>query len=190
MARSDELVVVVGGIGCGKSAVIRAFEIRGWSVIDADAVARRVLDGMAVEVAARWPSAVGSGTIDRAALAESVFSRREELEELERLVYPSVQAELLRWEQASRRPAAVEVSSPRYPIGPRRYQLLVDLPDEVRRVRLIARGMSVDDIERRFRAQPSRGQWLERASAVVDNSRDRRAIEETITVFDRFWRTQ
>ena len=188
MARSDELVAVIGGIGCGKSAAIRELQIRGWSVIDADAVAREVLDGMAGEVAARWPSAVGSGTINRVALAELVFSRREELEELERLVYPSVQAELMRWEQGSQRPAALEVSSPRYPLGPRHYQLVVDVPNEVRQIRLMARGMSVDDLERRIRAQPSRAEWLERASAVVDNSGDRHALEGTMAAFDRFWR--
>jgi dephospho-CoA kinase len=67
---------------------------------------------------------------------------------------------------------------------------VVDVADDIRRRRLVARGMGIDDLERRLRAQPSRGEWLERASAVVDNSGEPDALEKTTTTFDRYWRTQ
>jgi dephospho-CoA kinase len=190
VARPDELVVVTGGIGCGKSAAMRQLQVHGWNVIDADAVARKVLDGMVGEVATRWPGAVGAGAIDRRALAELIFSRREELEELERMIYPSVRAQLQMWERSCDWPTAVEISSPRYPLEPTSYRLVVDAPDEIRRVRLIARGIGVDDLERRLLAQPARGEWLDRASAVVDNSRKPQGLEEAITTFDRYWRNR
>jgi dephospho-CoA kinase len=191
VVRSDELVVVTGGIGSGKSAVLRCLEELNWHVLDADAVAQRVLVGLTDEIATRWPDAItGHRHVDRGALAELVFSNPQELKALESLIYPSLERELEDWLVKARKPAAVEISSPRYALRSEWFRIVVDSADHIRRTRLIARGMNQDDLERRASLQPTRGEWLTRAEAIVDNSQSPPETYEAVALFDRYWRKQ
>ena len=68
---------LTGNIGAGKSTVARLLAARGGPVIDADQIAREVVQpGRPAlgEIAARWPQVIGAdGRIDRAKLAAVVF---------------------------------------------------------------------------------------------------------------------
>ena len=63
----------------------------------------------------------------------------------------------------------VEMPLPIDLLGPGWRWVVVDAPDEVRRARLLARGMEAGEAARRMAAQPSRAEWLQRADLVVDN---------------------
>ena len=188
-------VVLTGGIGSGKSTV--ASLLRGWGayVVDADRLAREVVEpgteGLA-EVVEAFGAGVRSadGTLDRAALAEVVFDQPDRLAALEAIVHPRVErlaAERL--SAGARAPVLVyEVPLPgRQPPFPAAavedgppLVVVVDVPAEVRHRRLIARGLSEQQIGARRAAQPSREQWLAAADVVVDNSGDLEALRTQV----------
>lgn len=86
-------VGLTGGIGAGKSAVATIFANLGAFVIDTDAIAREVVapnsDGL-MEIARVWPQAVRSGGLDRAALAEIIFSDASARARLNALLHPHI----------------------------------------------------------------------------------------------------
>lgn len=86
-------VGLTGGIGAGKSAVATIFANLGAFVIDTDAIAREVVapnsDGL-MEIARVWPQAVRSGGLDRAALAEIIFTDASARERLNALLHPHI----------------------------------------------------------------------------------------------------
>ena len=59
-------------------------------------------------------------------------------------------------------------------------RVVVDVPDAVRRDRLLDRGMTIADIEQRMAAQPTRDEWLAAAAVVVDNSGTVEELEHQI----------
>jgi dephospho-CoA kinase len=86
-------VGLTGGIGAGKSAVAGIFASLGALVVDTDEIAREVVapnsDGL-MEIARVWPQTVRSGALDRAALAEIVFSDSSARERLNALLHPHI----------------------------------------------------------------------------------------------------
>lgn len=89
------VVAVTGGIGSGKSTVAAQLGRRGALVIDADALARKVLaPGGAAEaavLAAFGPAVTGpDGHVDRSALAALVFTDEAARRSLEQIVHPLV----------------------------------------------------------------------------------------------------
>ena len=91
---------ITGPIGCGKSTVAGWLAARGAVTIDADAVARAVIEPGEPALAlvfARFGEAVraSDGTLDRAALARIVFADPEALGDLEAIVHPAVRPRVL-----------------------------------------------------------------------------------------------
>lgn len=86
-------VGLTGGIGSGKSEVARIFEAFGAYIIDTDRLAREAVapgsDALR-EVARTWPSVVRDDCLDRAALAQIVFSDPTARERLNAIVHPHV----------------------------------------------------------------------------------------------------
>jgi dephospho-CoA kinase len=78
-------VGLTGGIGAGKSEVARVFGELGAYIIDTDELAREAVapnsDGL-LAIAHTWPQFVRGGSLDRAALAEVVFSDPQALARL------------------------------------------------------------------------------------------------------------
>jgi dephospho-CoA kinase len=95
-------VAVTGGIGAGKSELLRAFERHGAAVISSDEIVHRLLreDGQVKEaIVERLGEGVlaADGSIDRSEVAPIVFADREQLAWLEALLHPRVVAEYMRW---------------------------------------------------------------------------------------------
>jgi dephospho-CoA kinase len=86
-------VGLTGGIGAGKSQVATYFAELGAFVVDTDAIAREVVapksDGL-MQIARVWPQVVRNGVLDRAALAEIVFSDPAARERLNALLHPHI----------------------------------------------------------------------------------------------------
>jgi dephospho-CoA kinase len=86
-------VGLTGGIGAGKSQVATYFAELGAFVVDTDAIAREVVaphsDGL-MQIAHAWPRVVRNGVLDRAALAEIVFSDPAARERLNALLHPHI----------------------------------------------------------------------------------------------------
>jgi dephospho-CoA kinase len=179
-------IVLTGSIGSGKSLAARILAELGAEAIDADLLGHALLepDGDSYgEVVARWPDVVDSdGRIDRRALGRLVFGDPAQLAELEAIQHPRIRAELARRVEATgNRPVAVEVSVPVDLTGPGWTTVVIDSPDETRRLRLLARGMNADEIEARMAAQPTRAEWLDHADIVVGNSSDEESLRRRLT---------
>jgi len=91
------LIGLTGNIASGKSTVARLLSERGATIIDADVLARRVVEpGMPAfdEIVRRWGQEVVApdGSLDRDALRRLVFSHHDQLEELNTIVHPEVAA--------------------------------------------------------------------------------------------------
>jgi dephospho-CoA kinase len=97
-------VAVTGGIGAGKSELLRAFERHGAAVIGSDEIVHRLLRED-VEVKQAIIERFGNdvlgpdGSIDRSRVAAVVFADREQLAWLEALLHPRVVVAYLRWRE-------------------------------------------------------------------------------------------
>ena len=191
------LVGLTGGIGSGKSTVSAMLASRGALVIDADQVAREVVEPGAPAhqaVIDRFGPGVvrPDGTLDRAGLASLVFDDPAARADLNAIVHPAVgaaMAERVRQEAGSGRvvvldiPLLVESANPDRPAMAA--VIVVDCPTEVALRRLVeGRGMSEDQVRARMAAQASREARLARADYVVDNSG---ALDDLAPEVDRCW---
>jgi dephospho-CoA kinase len=91
---------LTGGIGSGKSEALAACERAGAAVLSSDQIVHDLLETDEVRelLAARWGDAVLSGgMIDRGAVAQIVFNKRDELQWLEENLFPLVGAETAAW---------------------------------------------------------------------------------------------
>ncbi len=178
------LVGLTGGIGSGKSTVAAMLERRGAVVLDADEFARRALDpgrpGHARVVEEFGSSVVGpDGSVDRAALAGTVFGDPDARRRLEAIVHPEV-ARLLQDALEPYRDTdrvvvyAVPLLVENHLESMFDLVVVVTAPEEVRIRRLVARGMAEDDVRARIRAQLSDSERQAVADVVVanDGSRD------------------
>ena len=87
---------LTGGIGSGKTAVAEAWRARGATIVDADVLAREVVergtDGLRA-IARRWPHVIRpDGTLNRSALATIVFNDAAQRVHLNAIVHPRVRA--------------------------------------------------------------------------------------------------
>ena len=107
MKRNKFCVAVTGGIGSGKSTVLRMIGEMGYPVFSADAIARGIYaDGEVLQaVRKRFPHCVRNGEVDRKALADTVFSDRDSLLALDCVTHPAIMRRL--WEKMEAAPGAV-----------------------------------------------------------------------------------
>ena len=90
------LVGLTGNIGSGKSTVAQLLSERGATIIDADVLARRAVEGGTEgyrAIVERWGTSIlgADGMIDRDALRRIVFSNPQQLEQLNIIVHPEVE---------------------------------------------------------------------------------------------------
>jgi dephospho-CoA kinase len=181
-----------GGIGSGKSTVARALAAWGALVVDADAVAREVVEpgrpGLAAVVDRFGPGVLGpDGRLDRPALAALVFADPKARADLNSIVHPLVAAETLRRQAAAPSdsvvvldvPLLVEAAKSGYDVV-----VIVEAPEAVRLERLVGRGMPADDARRRMAAQASDDDRRKVADVVLDNSGSEADLEAQI---DSLW---
>src|SRR5690348_12911570 len=187
------MVGLTGGIGSGKSTVAELLRARGAVVVDADAIAREVVEpGMPAlaAIAERFGSDVlrPDGSLDRAALAKKAFADEESRKALEAITHPAI-GELFLQRVAEAPPDGVVVHDvPLLVESTRGYQygavIVVEAPREVRLQRLEARGVPRDDAEARMAMQASDEERRQVATWVVDNGGDLAVLEKQV---DAIW---
>ena len=181
-----------GGIGSGKSTVARALARRGAIVIDADAIAREVVEpgepGLAAVVARFGPEVLDAdGRLDRPKLAALVFDDAAARADLNAIVHPRVAAETARRTADAPSDAIVVMDVPLLVEAARSgydVVVIVEAPEAVRLERLTTRGMSPDDARRRMAAQASDADRRKVADVILDNSGPEEDLEHQI---DALW---
>ncbi|MEJ8634309.1 MULTISPECIES: dephospho-CoA kinase [Streptomyces] len=172
-------VGLTGGIGAGKSEVSRLLASYGAVLIDADKIAREVVEpgtpGLAAVVEAFGPGILtADGTLDRPALGSIVFADPERLATLNAIVHPLVGARSQELEKAAGADAVVIHDVPlltENELAPL-YDLVivVDAAPETQLDRLVRlRGMAESEARARMSAQATREQRRAIADLVVDN---------------------
>jgi len=173
-------VGLTGGIGAGKSEVSRRLASYGALVIDADQIAREVVEpgtpGLAQVVGLFGTGVLApDGTLDRQRLGEIVFGDDELRAKLNSIIHPLVGARLRELEQGADADAILVEDVPLIAENDLAdfYDLVVvvDVPPRLQEERLVRdRGMTPDQVAVRMAAQASREQRLAIAGIVVDNS--------------------
>jgi dephospho-CoA kinase len=173
------MIGLTGGIGSGKSEVSRRLAARGAVVIDADKIAREVVEpgtpGLARVVAAFGEGMLRpDGSLDRERLGSVVFADPDKLAALNAIVHPLVGERVAQLQSEAADDAIVVYDVPLLAennLAPM-YDavIVVDAADEVRVRRLAEhRGMPESDAKARIAAQASREDRLAVADVVVPN---------------------
>jgi dephospho-CoA kinase len=179
-ARPHFTVGLTGGIGSGKSEVLKRLAAHGATVVDADLAARLVVEpgteGYAEVVKEFGDSVVGpDGALNRPALAAVVFADPGRRAALNAIVHPRVGALMAEWSAAAPPGGIIVYDIPLLVEGGSagRYDavVVVDADDETRFARLHAnRGMTRDEAAARMAAQASRADRLAAADYVIMNN--------------------
>jgi dephospho-CoA kinase len=184
-------IALTGGIGSGKSTVARQLEARGAIVVDADAIARAIVEPgepALEEIGTAFGAGViaADGRLDRGALAEIVFADPQALARLDAITHPRIAARSAELIEAAPSDAIVVYDMPLLvEQGAEALRgwdaiIVVDAPDEARLDRLVARGLDRVDAARRMGAQASRAERLAAATHVIDNSGDLLGLEQAV----------
>ncbi|KEF31621.1 Dephospho-CoA kinase [Marinobacter nitratireducens] len=184
-------VGLTGGIGSGKSTVVRQFGALGIHWVDADDVAREVVEpGTPAlrEIEEHFGGQIlqPDGTLDRAQLRQIVFKAPDERKWLESLLHPIIREELIRQLKPEnyQLPYALLVSpllleTDQHQLVDR--ILVVDVPTEVQLERTMARdNNSRDQVERIIAAQIPREQRCAKADFVIDNNQPLDVVERQV----------
>lgn len=190
-------VGLTGGIGAGKSTVAALLVERGATLIDADAIARQVVEpgrpALAALVERFGPDILGpDGSLDRPALAAVAFADDGALADLNAITHPAIAADMAAQRLALEQTEAIVLLDVPLLKPEHRHILALDLvmvvdcDPAVALERLVSeRGMDPTDARARMAAQPSRAERLEGADLVIDNTGDRHALASEV---DRAWR--
>jgi len=174
------VVALTGGIGAGKSLVAQYFSELGARVVDADQLSRIAIERGSKgfdEVVTRFgESILRNGDIDRKALGEIIFKDKSAKADLEAIIHPRVRElffevvndlaadEILIYEI----PLLVETGA-----ASNFDQIItVEADIEIRKSRLLKRGMFISEIESRLAAQASPSEREAVATHVIENSGD------------------
>ena len=183
-----------GGIGSGKSTVANRLRGLGAVVVDADALAREVVQpgsqGLAELVERFGPDVLAAdGTLDRPALARKAFVDDRSRADLNAITHPKI-AELTAQRMAEAPddsvlvhdiPLLVEAGyAPGYHLV-----IIVHAAEDVRVERLGERGLEETDARARIAAQATEQQRREVADVWLDNSG---AVDLLLQEVDRLWR--
>ncbi len=199
------LIGLTGGIACGKSAVLEMLADHGAATIDADQVTRE-LQAPGTDVyyqivtlfgpeAAEYPD----GPLNRAWIAQRVFSDPQELRRLEAIVHPAVRHELGYWlsklaleHRRSATPAtpqvavvdAIKLLEEGWDAYCDQIWVVTCTPEQQLARLQQHRGMSIEEARRRIAAQPPQEQRVQRAGVVIDNNG---TLENTRRQVDAAW---
>ena len=186
-------VGLTGGIASGKSAVAAELAARGAIIIDADVLAREVVEpgtpALAAIIDRFGPQVLSDGQLDRARLAQIVFTDPLARRDLERIVHPAVRARAADLERAAGRAAVVVHVIPLLVETGQQEDfdlvVTVDVDHETQIKRLIARnGYTRAEAESRIAAQASREDRRIAADVVLDNTGSLAQLREQI---DALW---
>ena len=189
------LIGLTGGIGSGKTTVATRLKALGARIVDADKIAREIVEPgepALAELAEAFDGVLNAdGTLNRAELARQAFAAPDATEKLNSITHPRIRERTLeRFAQARTDGVPVLVYDMPLLIENGEYNqmdhvLVVDAADEIRIDRLVnSRGLDEEDARRRIAAQISREERLAAADSVVDNSGTR---DQLLQQVDTFW---
>jgi dephospho-CoA kinase len=188
--------VMTGGIATGKSTVCSLLKMHGFSLIDADVIAKEQLEDSKSELRDIFGDDIFDGTqINRKKLANIIFASSEQREKLNVLIHPKVRAEIIRQAEIKEKfelPYLMDIplffESGDYDC---KMSMVVYTPKDIQLDRLVKReGFALDEAKRRVGAQIDIEEKKKRADWVVDNSKDLKHLQKEVEKFVDYIREQ
>ncbi|NHB64141.1 dephospho-CoA kinase [Acinetobacter sp. GFQ9D192M] len=169
---------LTGGIGSGKSAASQWFEAQGIAVVDADIVAREIVD-IGQPALQQIQQAFGDwvlledGSLNRRALRDHIFQSPEARKTLENITHPAIRTSIIQQLHAAQSPYAILVSPLLFETNQHeltQHTLLIDAAIELQIQRASQRdGQNVEQIQKIIAAQMPREQKCAMADDIVLN---------------------
>jgi dephospho-CoA kinase len=169
-------IALTGGIATGKSTVASLLGLNGLRIIDADAIAHRILDENSGWIAEHFgPEYVKDGKVDRPALGKVVFADPAAKKELESFLHPKIRAAIEEESEKQDRlkyPYLIDIplffETGAYPID---HSVVVYTPKPLQLERFMKRnGFSEEESLRRIESQMDIEEKKARATWIIDNS--------------------
>ncbi|RMG34003.1 MAG: dephospho-CoA kinase [Gammaproteobacteria bacterium] len=182
-------VALTGGIASGKSLASRHFESLGVPVIDADQVARELVEPgspLLERIRERFGPEVfeRSGRLDRARLRARVFSNPAERRALEAILHPAIHRRMQALAREAKGPYLVMVIPLLVESGQDWGEdrvLLIDAPERLQRERLMQRDhCSPAQADAILASQASREARRARADDIILNNGDPKALSDAV----------
>lgn len=171
---------LTGGIGSGKSAVSAMFEELGIQAVDADIVAREVVEPGSIglkKITEHFGNEIltSEGTLDRAKLRTIIFANESEKQWLNSLLHPLIRESMITQLKQATSQYVILVAPLLFENGLEKYcdhTLLIDVPVEVQITRTTARdNVSTELAKQIIASQMSRADKQKKATDILDNNR-------------------
>ena len=188
---------LTGGLGCGKTTVANLFAAKGVPVLDADQIARELVEpgqpALAAIVREFGEEFLEAGQLNRVRLREVVFQCPERKRQLESILHPMVFDAMQRQLATLRSdycvlciPLLLETEQQAFVDR----ILVVDCPVELQYERVKNRdGLEMAEIGRIIQSQVSRQERLAAATEVIENSGQMEQLVEQVEKLHRMYRT-
>lgn len=185
---------ITGGIGSGKTFICKLFEALGIPVYNADEEAKRLMNSDA-RIKEKLIEQFGEATykegrLDRAFLADMVFSDKEKLELLNSIVHPIVIQEAKDWAERQTTRYSLKEAALLFESGSYKdldYTILVTAPMDIRIQRVIERdGATEQQVRERINKQLSDEEKLQLADFVIINDGITPLLPQVWTLHQKF----
>jgi len=185
---------ITGGIGSGKTFICRLFEALGIPVYNADEEAKRLMNTdirIKEKLIAQFGEATyKDGLLDRAFLANMVFSDKDKLELLNGIVHPIVIQEAKDWAERQTTRYSLKEAALLFESGSYKelnYTILVTAPIDIRIQRVIERdGTTEQQVRERMNKQLSDEEKLQLADFVIVNDGITPLLPQVWTLHQKF----
>lgn len=188
------IVALTGGLASGKSSAARRFEELGVPVIDADAVARRLVEPgtpALAEIVEAFGAGVldGEGRLDRARMRERIFNDHDDRRTLESILHPRVRDAMQGFaasSDASYVLFVIPLLKETNQAGAMDRVIVVDAPRALRMARAAVRdGSRRETIAAMIDSQATRADRLSVADTVIDNTGDLAMLRDRVDAVHR-----
>ncbi|WP_122893719.1 dephospho-CoA kinase [Arcobacter peruensis] len=179
-------IALTGGISTGKSTVCNILKEHGFSIIDADKIAHKLLDESSNEIASMFGDKyVLDGKVIRKELGKIIFSNEENKLKLEALLHPLIEKQIIEESKVlEEKNKTYFIDIPlffekmHYPIPK---SLLVYTPKDIQTKRLMNRdNISEDEAKLKMSNQMDIEEKKSLSDLIIDNSKDLKHLENEI----------
>ncbi len=190
------IVGLTGGIGSGKTEVSRRFEQLGITVVDADVVAREIVNTGSSSLSAiseHFGQDIlnANGTLNRVQLRLRIFENPDEKRWLENLLHPIIRKEIVAQLAESKTPYTI-LSSPLL-LETKQDELVsrvlvIDATEEMQLKRASARDANNrDQIQKIMASQMSRVERCAQADDIIENHGDLNELDVAVKKLHAFY---
>lgn len=194
--KTNWVLGLTGGIGCGKTAVSDMLAELGITIVDADIIARQVVEPGTVglkAIIAHFGNEIldEHGALNRSELRARIFSNAEQKSWLNALLHPLIRAQLIDDLKRAQSDYVVLVAPLLFENGLDSYchrTLLIDVPKEVQIARTTKRdNISIEQAKQIISAQMAREHKQQKADDILNNNRQLNDVKQDLLKLHQYY---